>query len=296
MELFKDFQSSCEAGFFRPLSDYVRAKKEGRSVPPYLPSWRVMPLHKLCQLALAWNEAGFTAEAGELATVLSLLKKFPTLWCPENEFIEEKTLHLFTLLDEIDPIPSETLSELPVELFNGESISAAFTVSGKGSSLGVIRLGDVEIRSFGPQVLPLSRRGGFGIDGDGGSRWGRIHALPDCWVEIKPHCSENECKIETRTIGLKPETPLAFVFYVKAGWCRIGNEIFQPKTLRSFQGEVKEIIFEDTWVIESENFHKVQMIPLAGEGGFWNCDFLLSFEISPYSPHASFAAKSLSLF
>lgn len=284
MEL-QDIQSGCEADLCQPLIAFLRAKKEGRSAPPFIPQWDLMPLHKLCQLALLWSRNGFEREAGQLAHWLSQFvqngKPLLPLWCPEKEYNEKEGERLFSLLSAVEPIPSEP-PDFGLTLIHSPAMTSAFTLAGNGTSLGMIRTADVEIRALGPQTETLN----FGIKGRGMNGWTRCFALPEVWLEVKTACKERECQLDLRFVGLKPETPLYFAFYVKAPSCQVGNEVLKPKSLRRFNGEASTVIFQKLKIESTQ--HKVQVIPLAGEGCFWDTDFLVTFEMHPFEPQAKF--------
>lgn len=282
MELFKDIQTGCEADSFQPLLAYLRSKKSGRTTPPYFPQWKLLSLQKLCELALLWQEAGFGKEASELASWLLPLEKFPTLWCPEKEFDEKAAADFFARIKTIELVSGHT-PDFDVAILKQGAIHAAFTLSGNGTSLGVIHNADVEIRALGPQSGELK----FGIQGNGMNGWARCFAMPEVWMEMKREFSHGQIKLDLRFVGLQSEMPFHFAFYVKAGSCQIGNEVLKPKSLRRYNGEGNRVQFNRT-VIESASTHKIQVIPLAGEGCFWNCEFLASFEIHPFAPQVSF--------
>ena len=298
-----------------------------------------MPVHKLCKLALLWQEAGFVREAGQLARWLFKLEHFPSLWCPEKEYDEEEGKRLFSHLAKIEPIYREPSSfvnlgdrhsgpslsypssavlmqyrppqdssnldhseahqnsqnltvcgiagvepEIHLSLVETSRISAALTLDGNGTSLGMIRSGDVEIRAFGPQSASLM----FGIKGRSMNGWTRTAAYPEVWLEMKHEVKDEELKLDFRFVGIKAEMPLSLSFYVKAPSCQIGNDILKPKSLRRFHGEVQAVSFGNKLKIESGQPHKVQVIPLAGEGCYWDAEFLVSFELHPFIPQASF--------
>lgn len=284
MELFNDIQSGCEADLFQPLLTYLRAKENKQVTPPYIPKWDVMAIPTLCKLALAWHETGFKQEAGELVHFLLPLQDFLPLWSQEKQYNESEAKRLFSLLSGIEPIAGK---QVDIEIVKTVQMSSAFTLSGNGTSLGMIRTKDVEIRAIGPQSASLQ----FGIQGKGMDGWTRCFAYPEIWFEMKTLTRESECKIDLRFVGLKPETPIAFAFYVKAVSCHIGNQILKPKSLQRFYGEAQKAVFQNKLKIESAQVHKVQVIPLAGEGCFWDCEFLLSFEMHPLVPQACFSIQ-----
>lgn len=264
--------SGCEeAGWCQPLLDHMRSKLSGKTTPPYIPQWDLAPLHQLCQLALLWNAAGFAAEAGQLAYFLSTVSSFPTLWCPENQFSQTKIDYWFSRLASIHPIPCAHSLDLVLHP------TAAFTLSGNGTTLGVLKSQDVEIRAMGPQAPSLH----FGIKGQGEKNWTRTQAYPEIWFHTNTSYTEHECRIDLRFIGLTPETPLEFAFYVKAPTCQIAGETLKPKSLRRFNGEASVIQFAHLQ-LQSSILHKVRIIPLAGHGCFWDTQFLAAFEIPAF--------------
>lgn len=265
--------TSCEADLYQPLLEYIRKKARGEFTPPYVPKCPLLPLHKLSQLAVLWKEAGFVKEASELAHWILQLAPFAALWCPEKEYRETDKKELASL----DPKAGE-VPEIDLTLLKAGAISAALTLDGEGTSLGAIRAHGVDIRAFGPQSASLQ----FGIKGRGLEGWTHTAAYPEVWLEMKPAVVEETLKLDVRFVGITLETPLFFAFYVKARSCQIGLETLKPKSLRRYQGEVASIGFDNQLKIEVGQPQKVQVIPLAGEGCFWNADFLILFELHPF--------------
>lgn len=286
MELFEEVQSGCGAEVYQPLIRYLLAQREGRVVSPYIPEWSLMPLPKLCKLALLWAEGGWKQEAGHLAHWLLPFQSFLPLWCPEKEYNREEGEYWFSRLSQIPPIAGER-PPFPYSLTHTSRMSSVFTLAGKGTSLGMIRAGNVEIRAMGPQSASLD----FGIEGEGMDGWTRCFRKPEIWLELKTECQEARCLMEVRFVGLTPEVPLSFAFYVKAERAEIEGVVFKPKSLRRFQGKVKSLRFQEI-TIESSTPHRVQLIPLAGEGCFWDCEFLANFEIHPLEPRVCFSIHS----
>jgi len=282
MELLEEIQPGCEADLFQPLLACLHVKKTGKIAPPYIPEWAPMPLHQLCQLALLWEKVGYQQEACNLAHWLLSLEPFLPLWCPEKIYNESMAKHWFSLLSSLELAPGWQ-PDCDLMKFHTSSMSAAFTWTGNGTSLGVIKAKEVEIRAFGPQTASLS----FGIQGKGSRGWARCCALPEVWIEMKPEWKESECRLDFRFAGLKPEMPLSLAFYIKAKNCRVEKDILEPKSLRRFKGEAKGVQ-ADGLTIESSHIHKVQVIPLAGENGFWDCTFLASFEMHPLASQVQF--------
>lgn len=210
-----------------------------------------------------------------------------------------------------EPLFSEKIHEDPLlgawicaqDETQGEkgTLSAAFTWTGQGTSLGAISLegAELEIKAFGPQALPLNLEGRFGIekipDGNPADKWMRCFAYPEIWLSLQPAFYGSSCQLAFRFQGLAPTAPLALVFYAKAEGCKAGNEILKPKSLRRYAGEGNSLVLqqgERILRIESETSRKIQVIPLAGAGAFWNADFLISFEIHPVETAAMFSISS----
>jgi len=273
-------QTGCEAEFFQPLQAYLQACKSGKTTPPFIPKWDVLPLYKLGALALAWNESGFEKQAGELASWLMSLEKFPTFWCSEKEYDEKEFQKIFSQLPKIALLDGQ---KPDFTLLEGQSISTVTTLWGNKTPLGALRTKNVEIRAMGPQSNTLQ----FGIRGKGSDGWAQSYAYPEVWLECKQRMDLDQYKLDLRFVGITNENPLSFSFYVKAKNCQVGNDFLRPKSLQRFNGELSKIIFDDL-VLEAALPHKVQVIPLAGAGCYWDCEFLLSFEIHPFAPQANF--------
>ncbi len=242
-----------------------------------------MPVQKLCKLALLWQEAGFEREAGRLVSWLLKLEPFLTLWCPEKEYDEEEGKRLFAHLRKIEPI-SGVEPDIHLTLLKTTRFLSALTLDGNETSLGAILADDVEIRAFGPQSASLQ----FGIKGRSIKGWTRTAAFSEVWLEMRPKVDAEAVQLDFRFIGIKSEMSLSLSFYVKAPSCQIGNEILKTKSLRRFHGEVQTISFGNKLKIESGQPHKVEVIPLAGEGCYWDSEFLVSFELHPFVPQVSF--------
>jgi hypothetical protein len=272
--------TSCGADkVYQPLLEYIGKKARGEFTPPYVPKCPLLPLHKLSQLAVLWKEAGFAKEASELAHWILQLAPFPALWCPEKEYREMDRKELASLHPVVGEAPAIDLT-----LLRAGAISAALTLDGEGTSLGAIRGHGVEIRAFGPQSASLQ----FGIQGRGLDGWTHTAAYPEVWLEMKPAVEKETLKLDVRFVGITLETPLFFAFYVKAHSCQIGAEVLKPKSLRRYQGEVARVAFDQKLTIEVGQPQKVQVIPLAGEGCFWDTDFLILFELNPFLSQVSF--------
>jgi len=157
--------------------------------------------------------------------------------------------------------------------------TAAWALAGEGIPLGAFDAGEVKIPSLGPHSYPLNDSSLFGVcktipDGT----WSRMASLPEVWHQAEFDPQQGNIKV--RCLGLRPETPVAFVFYVKAQQAKIEGERFQPKTLCHYRGEAKPVLFmgpTSGLSIASIVPTQMELIPLAGEGCFWNSQFLLAF-------------------
>jgi len=175
-----------------------------------------------------------------------------------------------------------------------ESIQCLLTFYGERTSLGALICDTAEIRAFGPQVFPLSNPMGFGIRpiAQHGNRWASPAAMPEVWFETKSRTEGNRIVLDFSFFGLQPSAPLSFSFYVKAQSAQVENERIRPKTLQRYHGPSKPVLFGGGLIIESLMPGKMEVIPLAGGGGFWNCEYLASFEIHPINAKMSFSFHS----
>lgn len=297
--------------------------KEGRI--PHLP--------EACQLALLWKLIGKEDEANRLAGWLSGWiqdSPFFSLWSRENEYDEAEGYLSFSLLCRAmgdNRLAAEFLKKAPgpvdpfflalaklgpklepmragkdewadphlgLGYFRSAEKSAAMTLCGSGTSLGVFRAKDVEIRAMGPQGFPLGNLETFGIDRqpDGAfmTGWTRLAASPETWMHLQADLKGGAFSL--KFLGLKPDEPVAFVFYVKAGSCAVEGQVFKPKSLQRYTGAASAFLFrgkESQLKIECASSLRPQLIPLAGDGGFWGADFLLSFEILPFASQVNFS-------
>lgn len=173
-------------------------------------------------------------------------------------------------------------------------ISSPLTLTGDGTSLGSLRGGDVEIRAFGPQSPPLSDLKGFGVYrlGDEGDPWTAVAACPETWVEVKTEIQEISYRLDLRFLGVK--SPLYFSFYLHAQQAAIGAELFQPKSLKKYEGEAKPAAFDGQILIQTDASTGMELIPLAGEAGcFWSSTFLLAFKVPINESKISFQIISV---
>lgn len=199
-------------------------------------------------------------------------------------------------------IPSKTFSLNPffMDKPTGTWVSDRFaiTLSGYGTSLGAFREEEVEIRAFGPQFYPLTNSKQFGIraihaaqtiDEKHISGWTCCFSEPDVWLHVEALLGGG---LHVRWVGLTTEKKGAFVFYVKAKTALVENHLFVPRSLQRYRGIAKEIHFnEGSFSIYLREPRQMELIPLAGEGCFWNSDFLIAFEMSPFDSEECFSFR-----
>ncbi len=297
-----------------PLCECLSAlfmQKIGKTPPPLSSEIVSLPMSELCQLAI------FRILLGRdwgLAKQILPFCNFPSLWCPEGEDPEEAKIGVQLLvcafdkekphpeihdpyflalskvvLDSRNAPPGEENSSLARLVSFGGAIEAAFALQGAGIPLGAMKVGRIEIPSFGVQVHPLNEPQLFGIDRKiSDFQMASISALPECWMEVNSHHNQ----MEIQFFGLTQEIPVSFVFYIKASLAKIGLDAYLPGSLRRYSKESKKVIFEkegSLFSIENLCPSKMELIPLAGKGCFWESDFLLSFEIPVHDGRAVFA-------
>lgn len=173
-----------------------------------------------------------------------------------------------------------------------EEARSVVTLAGEKTSLGAFSAGGIEVRAFGPHMLPLNDARGFGVlrlpDSLPMERWTAIAHFPEAWMEVSSQLEKGEFRLSLRFLGLKVDKPIAFVFYVKAPHCEVEGEKLQPKSLQRIQGEAKPVLFGGEVEIASALPAKMEVIPLAGEGYFWNCEYLVAFEINSFEARGEY--------
>lgn len=282
-------------------------------------SYGPLPLYELCQLALIWAVGGHQEAADELASRLYyLVQKFPLFGCKENNYAEKEALISTDLFLKAcglerkfdaprDPFFMAIAAKCPQlnitpsapvfgwGLYERADLSLLLALTGRATPLGAIAAGDVEIRAFGPTTPPLSDPTHFGIErdfeGEPLQGWSSLAAIPEAWLQVKSLLEEKKCELEVRFIGLETAKPVFMAFYVKAESVLINAQTYKPKSLNRYQGDARSFLFKgrrSELLLTANTPHKVQLIPLAGEGGFWNTDFLLAFEIQTVEAQGSF--------
>lgn len=289
-----------------PLAEVLTlllAQKIGDVHPPLRQRIGNLPIGELSHLAVLREIAGEDGQA--LGRKLFPLLSFPSLWCSEHGYHREEAHQGSRLLlqafgkEPIHPIGESSYfralakmlprmqegasreEEIAHSFELGEGIQNAFVMLGEKVPLGAMRKGRIAIPSFGPQVHPLNDPDLFGIYRTiPHTRWAAVSAKREIWFEYFQSLQSQD--LEVRFFGLTPERALSFVFYIKAEVARVDQETYLPKSLQRYCGMAKKVCFEssgDHFSIENMCPSKMEIIPLAGNGCFWDADFLLGFEI-----------------
>jgi hypothetical protein len=152
--------------------------------------------------------------------------------------------------------------------------------------LGALKCGSIEIPAFGPHLHPLNDSTMFGVHRTE-TVWSAVSAQKEIWFDVQ--CSETG--FTTRFMGVAPNISLFFVFFVKAELAFVGEDLFPPRSLQRYHHRAQKVTFhshQDRLTIENKIATKMQLIPLAGEGCFWDSDYLLAYEIPSHDSRACF--------
>ena len=199
--------------------------------------------------------------------------------------------------------------------YRKERLSVMASLAGCNSSMGSVHYDDVSINAFSPQVGHLGESDYFGFLGSSllknsidaqhkldredhfFSLQGTV-GLPNNktalkkvnpfkfitqWLDVSLQYTENALNISIESLGVK--APFYFVYYVKAKKIHIdGREFLSTGVLDQYKGQPKSIdligsrhrISLRTIELDSE----VKIIPLQGEGDFWESNFLIAFHLN----------------
>ena len=273
--------------------------KQTASFTPSAPA--LLSMGALCQLSLLWSIAG--ADGRSLGQKLLPFCDLPSLWSSESTYDEQEAKISIALLlaafgkkivlpENVDPYFAALHQLLPS--WTGEKIDLATMGTGMmhpligalpmPMPLGAFRGGAVEVTAFGPQMHSLNDAKLFGalaID----QTWSAVFAKREIWCKMEADAS----RIGARFFGVGAQDKLYFVFYMRAEDAKVGEEMYAPRSLKRYSGMSNKVVFQRKGTclsIESQGPTSMELIPLAGEGCFWNSDFLLAFEISPHDGKA----------
>ncbi len=273
-------------------------------------------IRQCCELALLWSlqrKADFLSSAAKLAGWLIPIieEKFFALWTCETEYQADAVvqacslllkacgrdvevspklpLHQYLFSQNVSIIPEFGASEdreIGYWLSRADIGAVALTLCGRKCGMGAIRIGEIEIASFGPQTGSLNETSSFGIQTNYSTDgWCCPVGAKEVWFQIRPEVQQNCIHFRWNQVGIDPKKKMYLNFYVLADECRLDFKSFKPRSLAKFSGRADSIVFrrvgelaafQASWPIE------VDLIPLAGEGCFWGASFLLAVALPPY--------------
>ncbi len=187
-----------------------------------------------------------------------------------------------------------------------EQMSALLTLNGIGTGIGSLQSKDIYIKTFGPQSFPLDGSKGFGIFSPASKEsfkdfsftenslkgWlrickkeeatdGKVHILPDkIWMHVDSKIAFNKIDLNVLFEGLTKEK-MSFAFFINAQELKVQNRIIHPKSLDRFEGKNTNVQIEgktSSLQLSTEKEQIFHVLPLAGEGFYWDADFLIAIE------------------
>ncbi len=273
--------------FSHPISEalsFSLATKMGIQAPPLKP-FGSLPFAEMAQLSILYSFLGLDGKS--LASQALASRQRPTLASCDGDLGSDHALMSYDLL-------LFALGERGVpNRYSNPYFQALYSIAPKWDRQEIssnLEFLHPLIAAFGPQIHPLNEPQMFGVHrGMIDSQWMALSANQEIWFEYNPHPEQKG--FEVRFIGLSSNKPLFFVFYVKADQAIIQDETYVPRSLKRYSKEAQQVVFkkeESLFSIENKNPLKMELIPLAGVGSFWDSDFLLAFEISPHDGRAFF--------
>lgn len=296
----------------KPLKGLFVREKDGKQ------------LQHLCLSYLLFRGAAILKEETPFAAVAEvILKEIQDFVREKQDQVEERIDPLWPLIEkwfERYPIVSVGTLNLSEHIYDPSTALVGYrslsqqvmcTLHGGHTGLGIVRQGDVEIVSYGPQYFPLAECQGFGIEGNALSDQGmrrsiiewRRHSfcLKGCtrlvdrpsslcelgefrgiWLEVTQEFKRPHFYLKTSFLGLDGWEATAFSFFVKAACCKILGQSLLPRTLERYEGEIQTISLEgrQPTVLELRALSfqgTMRVIPLAGGNNFWGADFLIAY-------------------
>ncbi len=296
----------------KPLAGLFVREKEGKTLQQCCLSYLLFR-----SAALLSQETPFAAIAeivmkGIQERVEKTREKMDPLWVLIEKWLE----HHHQILSHTSLELSEHIYDPSTALagYRSSSYHIVCTLHGEHTGLGMLRQGDIEIISYGPQYLPLGECQGFGIEGnalcDHGMRRSMIEwrrgsfVLKGCtrmvdqpssspfkvgqfrgiWLEVVQEFKKPHFHLKTTFLGLDGWDSVAFSFFVKAAQCKIQSQVLYPRTLGSYDGETHSLLLEghdnqlELSLLSIKG--RMQVIPLAGGDNFWGADFLVAYHMT----------------
>lgn len=258
----------------------------------------LLPIPVAYQLALLWEQLGKFDGDRNLEEKASALKSWARRFPPVARYLFLPEIQAFFAEDpfwKTSDRHSGQDRDLGLVYGSQGAIDAAWACSGANSGFGAMQFGDVTIVAFGPQEPPLNctdrfglfqavshgavitkESGGFGVEG-----WSRCFADKEAWIHFMALMKESEVKLSFCVQGAFSNRAV-LSFYVKASSCSLASKKrFFPKRLDRYRGEVQPLFLNDQIsFIPKRVVGEMEIIPLAGEGCFWNADFLVTYSLS----------------
>lgn len=199
---------------------------------------------------------------------------------------------------------------LPIIGARSPEMDIITTLSGCNSSMGSLKLGDIEIVAFGPQVGELGDGMFFGSiaqkpseksfevyeddrhscikglvglpNNNSDMNHVKLWQQPGGWLEVKLLHQKRQLDINVKPIH--PPNELYFVFYIIADQCLIkGQKKFLSNSLEQFQGPACNIAFLDKskliTIEPSAECSEMKIIPLEGESSFLGANYLVAYPL-----------------
>jgi hypothetical protein len=188
--------------------------------------------------------------------------------------------------------------------------SLACTLSGHNTGIGSLHINNkVGIVNFGPQTPPLKGALSFGLNKPSittgnllpkiavdskkqtfslKNTVGLMNTKNQVWMDTTLKFTPRSFDIEASFLGMKKDNAQAFIFYIKTPIFELpSGEVLKPYSLDRYEGRSQNIKIENEGVIlnlsSSNEFSKMEVIPLAGGDNYWGADFLLAYYLSPSS-------------
>lgn len=193
-------------------------------------------------------------------------------------------------------------------VFHEENFEGALTFSGIHSGLGEIHFQDVHVVSFGPKHFPLGDMSSYGIFHpifpskkmgeayfsfrDGrllGEGWIRLchkkallHVGSEIWLKLHIKVDPQTIELVYSRLPFSSDPSFLLAFIIEAKSCQVDGITLLPGSLDQFCGTPPRVLSfrgkEASIQFFLENVAKVHIIPLAGNGCFFDGSFLVGIE------------------
>jgi|GEM_PF-4512629 len=224
-------------------------------------------------------------------------------------------LTMLELMIETIKQPIESLKEdAPISTYNffdpkyalisekNEKMSFIASFNQVGTGFGSLHAHGAAIKTFGPLIYPLDNPGGFGvyspsiegfktlnISEDKLEGWQRLcqpsEMLPNengLWLYTSLQKEPHHIHIKTH-LREESSSKICFAFYVNANLCKVQDKIIEKRSLHHYSGESGAVSIQGDYgeiKLEPDSKNELHIIPLAGDGCFWDADFLIAYELN----------------